>query len=132
MVKWTAVFVVVGVLTGCGTGSATPPTAVARSSLGATRPNLVGGIFYTGRVPRHLAKNGLQAGRVDVLETNRGLVAREWVRRYEGFAFRLRPGVYTPQAKISLGTCTYGGSADGTVVVRKGRITRANLYCMWH
>ena len=118
--------VVVAVLAGCGSGSAVE---------NATKnPTLVGQIVFGGNVPSSLQRGGRQAGLVEVFKTNRGVVAQERLARGERFAFRLPPGRYDPEAVISPtgGHCIYGGSRDGTVLVRRGQMTHADLYCVWH
>jgi len=126
VLRVVASLVVVAALAGCGSGSAVE---------NATKnPTLVGEIVFGGNVPSSLQRGGRQAGLVEVFKTNEGVVAKARIARGERFAFRLPPGRYDPQAVISTtgGNCTYGGSSNGTVLVRSGHITHADLYCLWH
>jgi hypothetical protein len=139
--RWLLTALILLVVAGAAAGVAlalrSPAASVSVGSGGAglqTTKTLVGSIFFVGRVPADLPNQGREAGIVHIYKGSRRWSER--VQRGDQFRFALPPGRYTAEAVIKYGTWAYG-AGEGThttdsLVVRKGYVTTANIYCLWH
>lgn len=131
------VVVVAGAAGGAGLAlrsSGQPASAPSGGASARDSKTLVGGIFFIGRVPASLPEHGLEAGVVEVYNGSHRWTER--VQRGDQFRFSLPPGTYHARAVMKFGTCAYSGgegsSISDSLVVRKGHVTTANIYCSWH
>jgi hypothetical protein len=139
--RWLLTALIVLVVAGAGIGVALALRSSGASvSVGSgeggpqTRKTLVGSIFFVGRVPADLPNAGREAGIVHIYKGSRRWSER--VQRGDQFRFSLPPGRYTADAVMKYGTCAYGAGEGShttdSLVVRKGHVTTANIYCLWH
>jgi hypothetical protein len=99
--------------------------ASSHSSMSVHPGRLVGGIVFSGRVPRSAGKSRYHRGWVEVGQHGH-LVAKQWVKTNHRYHFTLAPGTYDVAGYTRYGVCR------NSATIHSSHTTHVNVGCVWH